>query len=57
MYAPVPREAAIPVPDLAPSWSWAGGMALAVLTALLVWLGISPTPFLAMMRTTVASIL
>jgi hypothetical protein len=44
MYAPVPREAAIPVPDLAPSWSWAGGRALAVLTVLLVGLGISPTP-------------
>jgi NADH-quinone oxidoreductase subunit N len=57
MYAPLPQEAAVSIPHPAPSWSWAGGAVLAVLTTLLVWLGVYPAPFLDMIRTTVASLL
>jgi NADH-quinone oxidoreductase subunit N len=57
MYAPLPQEAAVSIPHPAPSWSWAGGVVLAVLTTLLVWLGVYPAPFLDMIRMTVASIL
>jgi NADH-quinone oxidoreductase subunit N len=57
MYAPLPQEAAVSIPPSAPSWSWAGGVVLTVLTALLVGLGVYPAPFLDMIRTTVASLL
>jgi NADH-quinone oxidoreductase subunit N len=57
MYAPLPQEASVSTPHAAPSWSWAGGVVLAVLTTLLVWLGVYPAPFLDMIRTTVASLL
>jgi NADH-quinone oxidoreductase subunit N len=57
MYAPLPQEAAVAIPHPAPSWSWAGGVMLAVLTILLVWLGVYPAPFLDMIRMTVASLL
>jgi NADH-quinone oxidoreductase subunit N len=57
MYAPLPQEAAVSIPHPAPSWSWAGGAVLAILTTLLIWLGVYPAPFLGMIRMTVASLL
>jgi NADH-quinone oxidoreductase subunit N len=56
MYAPMPREAILSPSASAPSWSWAGGVALAVLTGVLVWLGVYPAPFLTLIRTMVASL-
>jgi NADH-quinone oxidoreductase subunit N len=57
LYTPLPQEAAMSVPHPAPAWSWAGSLVLAALTALLVWLGVYPAPFLDMIRTTVARLI
>jgi len=56
MCAPLSPEAVVPTAGLARSWSWAGGVALAALTGLLVGLGVYPAPLLAMIRMTVASL-
>jgi hypothetical protein len=50
---------ASPPPDTsgATSWSWAGGLALGVLTGVLVWLGIYPAPLVMAIRVAVANFL
>ena len=65
---PLPRERASPscvlthacadavAPAVVPTGWWAGGVTLAVLTGLLVWLGVYPAPFLALIRLSVASL-
>lgn len=47
------QEASLSVPA---SWSWTSGTVLAVLTAMLVWLGVYPPPFITIIRATVASL-
>ena len=56
MFSPIASSTPLSVSRSAPSASWAGGLTLAVLTLLLFWLGIYPTPFLAMIRTAVVSL-
>jgi NADH-quinone oxidoreductase subunit N len=56
MFAPVASATHLSTSRSAPSASWAGGLTLTVLTLLLFWLGIYPTPFLAMIRTAVVSL-
>jgi NADH-quinone oxidoreductase subunit N len=56
MFSPIASSTHLSVSRSAPSASWAGGLTLAVLTLLLFWLGIYPTPFLAMIRTAVVSL-
>jgi hypothetical protein len=56
MCAPLAPDAAVPSAGLGPSRSWAGGVALAVLTALLVGLGVYPSPLLGLIRMSVASL-
>jgi NADH-quinone oxidoreductase subunit N len=55
MYA-APVPATPPNPGV-PAWSLASGIVLTTLTLLLVWLGIYPLPFIAMIRLSVASLL
>ena len=57
MYAPLVQDTPVSPPSIAPSWSWAGGIALAVLTLLLVCLGIYPAPLMSIIRLTVSSLL
>jgi NADH-quinone oxidoreductase subunit N len=56
MYTPRHSTADLSMSPSAPSASWIGGMTLTALTLLLLWLGIYPTPFLAMIRTAVVSL-
>jgi NADH-quinone oxidoreductase subunit N len=57
LYAPLAQGDSVPPSWSAPSWSWGGGVALAALTLLLVWLGVYPAPLLSMIRVTVTSLL
>jgi NADH-quinone oxidoreductase subunit N len=57
LYAPLVQDTPVSPPVLAPSWSWAGGIILAVLTLLLVGLGIYPAPLISIIRFTVSSLL
>jgi NADH-quinone oxidoreductase subunit N len=57
MYAAsMPATPPPPSPEV-PAWSLASGIVLTALTLLLVWLGIYPLPFMAMIRLSVASLL
>jgi NADH:ubiquinone oxidoreductase subunit 4 (subunit M) len=51
MYSGVHEEAASP---LVPALSASGGLVLAVLTVLLVWVGVYPATLLAIIHSTVA---
>ena len=52
MYAREPSEAAVAAPRL----SFAGGLVMAVLMLLLVWLGVYPSPFIRMLENTVTTV-
>jgi NADH-quinone oxidoreductase subunit N len=56
MYAPMHSTANLSTSPSAPSASWLAGMALTALLIVLLWLGIYPTPFLAIIRTAVVSL-
>jgi NADH-quinone oxidoreductase subunit N len=56
MYSGLGEEAAAPSSALVPSLSASGGFVLAVLTILLVWLGIYPTTLLHFIHTTITGI-
>jgi NADH-quinone oxidoreductase subunit N len=57
MYTPPSEGKAARAGMPAPSLTWVGSVALATLTVLLVWLGVYPTPFMHIIRQTVASLL
>jgi NADH:ubiquinone oxidoreductase subunit 4 (subunit M) len=57
MYTPPSEGKAARASLPAPSLTWVGSVALATLTVLLVWLGVYPTPFMHIIRQTVASLL
>ncbi len=56
MYAPMHSTADLSTSPSAPSASWLAGIALTALLLVLLWLGIYPTPFLAIIRTAVVSL-
>jgi NADH-quinone oxidoreductase subunit N len=57
MYTSSPEGAEARPAPRAPSWSWAGGVALTGLVVCLICLGVYPAPLIAVIRTTVAGLL
>ncbi|HEX5482890.1 MAG TPA: hypothetical protein VFZ08_09730, partial [Terriglobia bacterium] len=56
-HAAAPVRELTPASLLAPALSLGGGIALAVLTILLVWVGVYPSTLLQIIHTTVAGVL
>jgi NADH-quinone oxidoreductase subunit N len=57
LYAPLPDSQLTPSATAMSAWSWASGMTLGIVTLFLIGFGIYPAPLIAMIRTTVASLL
>jgi NADH-quinone oxidoreductase subunit N len=57
LYAPLPGGQLRPMSTAATVWSYMGAVTLGIVTLFLIGLGIYPVPLIAMIRTTVASLL
>lgn len=57
MASGIHEETAVPVSSLVPTLSASGGIVLAALTILLVWIGVYPTVLLRIIHTTLAGVL
>jgi NADH-quinone oxidoreductase subunit N len=57
LYAPLPGGQVTPISTAATAWSYMGAVTLGMVTLFLIGLGIYPVPLIALIRTTVASLL
>ena len=57
MYSGLHEEAGVPASPLLPALSASGGFVLAVLTILLIWVGVYPATLLQIIHSTISGIL